>query len=93
MRYPEGTMPNALDDLLAAALRLSREERAELAALIADSVEDAPTKDVEREWLLEAKRRLEAVRAGRMRTVSAEDVEQGLWEMLERGRPRTVAAG
>lgn len=86
-------MSDGIEELLAAALRLSREERVELAALLTDSVEDAPSEEIERAWLTEARRRLEEVRAGRMRTVSAQEVERKLWEMLERGRPSTAAAG
>lgn len=86
-------MSEGVEALLAAALRLSREERVELAALLTDLLEDAPSEEIERAWLAEAKHRLEEVRAGRMRTIAAEEVEQKLWDMLERGRPRAVAAG
>jgi putative addiction module component (TIGR02574 family) len=86
-------MPDVIEKLLAEALRLSREERVELAALLTDFVEDAPSEEIELAWLSEAKRRLEEVRAGRMRTIPAEEVERKLWDMLERGLPRTAATG
>lgn len=90
---PSMEMSDEIEALLAAALRLSREERAQLAVLLTDYVEDAPSEEIERAWLSEAKRRLEEVRAGRMRTIPAEEVERKLWDMLERGRLRAAAAG
>jgi putative addiction module component (TIGR02574 family) len=83
-------MSDEVEALLTAALLLSREERAQLAVLLADFVEDAPSEEIERAWLTEAKRRLEEVRAGRMQTISAQEVEQKLWDKLEHRRLHTA---
>lgn len=86
-------MSDEIETILAAALRLSREERVQLAVLLTDFVEDASSEEIENAWLIEAKRRLEEVRAGRMRTIPAEEVERKLWDMLERGGLRPAVAG
>ena len=87
---PGQAMSDEVKALLEAALRLSREERAQLAVLLTDFVEGAPGEEIERAWLAEAKRRLEEVGNGRMRTIPAEEVERKLWDMLERGPPETT---
>lgn len=62
--------------ILEEALVLSDEERAELAAILADSVGDG-TSAPEREaaWSAESHRRLEEIRSGAAATVAAEDVD------------------
>lgn len=65
--------------LLEAALNLPDAERAELAAILADSIGDGHTEaELEAAWIAEAKRRLEDIRSGKSRTVPSEEVEAEL---------------
>jgi putative addiction module component (TIGR02574 family) len=79
--------------LLDAALDLPEDERAELAAILSESVGHDPSSDeIEAEWIAEAKRRLEDVRAGRATTIPSEDVERELEEIIA-AREAKRAAG
>lgn len=65
--------------LLEAALNLSDAERAEFAAILADSIGDGHTDaELEAAWIAEAKRRLENIRSGKSHTVPSEEVEAEL---------------
>ncbi|MGB1017149.1 MAG: addiction module protein [Nannocystaceae bacterium] len=69
--------------LLDAALTLPDDERAELSAILADSLGDGSTpSEIEASWLAEARRRLQAVRAGASVVVPSEDVERELDEIV-----------
>lgn len=71
--------------VLAAAMALSDAERAELVAILADSIGDGRSQEeIDAAWLSEAKRRLEVVRAGGP-VVDSEDVERRLELMIARG--------
>lgn len=80
--------------LLEAAMKLPDAERAELAAVLADSVGDGSSDD-EREaaWAAEAKRRLEALRSGSSETIPSEDVERELDEIVAAPAARGRVAG
>ncbi len=69
--------------ILEAAMKLPDEERAELAAILADSIGDGHTEaEIEAAWIAEAKRRLEDFRSGKSRAVPSEEVERELEEII-----------
>lgn len=70
--------------VLEAALDLPEDERAELAAILTDSLGDgSPDAQIEAAWVAEAKRRLADIRSGKSKTVAWEDVERELDELIE----------
>lgn len=78
--------------LLDAAMDLPEDERAELAAILSESVGRGSSFDkIEAEWIAEAKRRLEDVRAGRATTIPSEDVERELEEIIAARETKRVA--
>lgn len=83
------SVSNDAERILEAAMRLPEDERAEVAAILADSVGD-DLSEAEREaaWIAEAKRRLEAIRSGSAHAVLSEEVEAEIERriaQLERG--------
>ena len=68
------TAMTKVDDLLRSALRLDVEERATLAERLLASLDELSEDEAERLWAEESRRRLEAYRAGRATSVSAEEV-------------------
>lgn len=63
-----------VDQLANEALALSSEERALLAEQLVQSLEDAvPAGHLDELWAAEALRRLDAVRAGRVQTISGDE--------------------
>ncbi len=76
-------MRTETQSLLDAVLTLPDDERAELSAILADSLGDGSRpSEVEAVWLAEARRRLQAVRTGRSKVVPSEDVERELDEIV-----------
>jgi putative addiction module component (TIGR02574 family) len=70
--------------LLEEALALPDAERAELAAILTDSIGDGSSPaEIEAAWIAEAKRRLESIRSGKSETAAWEDVERELDEIIE----------
>jgi putative addiction module component (TIGR02574 family) len=69
-------MSRAVLDLYEQASELPAEQRAELATLLLDSLEGNP--DIEAQWAKEIERRMEEYRAGRVRTVSWDEVRAHL---------------
>ena len=67
-------MPRQIDELLSASMSLSLEERAELAGRLLLSIENPPELEVERLWLEEAERRLNAFRSGGSQTFPSAEV-------------------
>lgn len=65
-----------LAEILRHALSLDVRERAALAEKLLASLEDLSEEEAERLWADEAQRRLEDYRAGRAKTVQAEDVHK-----------------
>jgi len=70
--------------LLEAALNLPDAERAELAAILTDSIGGKSSDaEIDAAWIAEAKRRLEDIRSGRSQTVPWEEVERELEEVID----------
>lgn len=67
-------MSRKSDELLAEALELSLEERAELAGRLLLSLDEPSDSEVERLWMEEAKRRLREFREGKTRGIPAGEV-------------------
>ena len=59
----------AIEDLYEQASRLSVEDRAELAGLLLESIEEEPDEQVEEAWAAEIERRMADYRAGRVKTI------------------------
>ena len=80
--------------LLEAAMKLPDAERAELAAILADSIGDGHSdEEIEAAWVAEAKRRLEDIRSGKSKTIPWEEVDRKLRAMLEGARNRRASTG
>lgn len=67
-------MGKKLDDVIAAALQLSLEERAQLAGRLLLSLDEPSESELERLWLEEAERRLREFREGKVRGIPADEV-------------------
>jgi putative addiction module component (TIGR02574 family) len=81
-------------EILDAALALPRAERAELAAILADSVGDgASPEQIQAAWLEEAKRRLAAYERGELGAVDYDDMMRRLRTKDRRPRPRQASLG
>jgi putative addiction module component (TIGR02574 family) len=82
-------MSAELQRILAAALKLTDNERAELLTLLVESIGDeAMDEDVLQAWLVEAKQRLEDIRSGRTSTVPAAEVFRKGRSLIEQARHR-----
>ncbi|MFO0700547.1 MAG: addiction module protein [Nitrospira sp.] len=64
--------------VLEEALKLSANERAEVAERLIDSLEDAPDTDVEQAWQEEVHRRLQQLECGEVKTIPWEEVQRRL---------------
>lgn len=71
-------MTSAVQDLYEKAAELSPEERAALAALLLESLEGAPDEGAEDAWASEIDRRMADYRAGRIKTISWQEVRARL---------------
>jgi putative addiction module component (TIGR02574 family) len=68
-----------VEDLFAKAVTLPEDDRAELAALLLDSLEDEATdKDVEEAWAVEVRRRMANYRAGNVQTIGWSELRERL---------------
>jgi putative addiction module component (TIGR02574 family) len=65
-----------IEELSAASMQLEIEDRAVLAGKLLLSLDEPTPIEVERLWLDEAERRLEAYRAGRVQGITADEVFQ-----------------
>jgi putative addiction module component (TIGR02574 family) len=63
-------MSRPVQELYQKAAELSPDDRAELAGLLLESLEDHRDKDSEEAWAREIERRMAEFRAGRVRTIS-----------------------
>ena len=63
-----------IEELVAASLQLAIEDRAVLAGKLLLSLDEPSPAELERLWLDEADRRLEAYRAGRVQGMPADEV-------------------
>jgi putative addiction module component (TIGR02574 family) len=62
-------------ELQQAALRLPKQERAQLAHLLLESLDQPSESDVEQLWLFEAERRAAQIDRGEVQLVTAEELE------------------
>lgn len=67
-------MSAIFDELSSKAMSLSPLERARLADLMVESLDDAPLTEVDQAWINLAQRRADEIRAGTAKTYSAEEV-------------------
>jgi putative addiction module component (TIGR02574 family) len=74
-------MNRAIRDLYERATELTPEDRAELAGLLLESLEGegTPGEDVEQAWAAEVERRMAEFRAGRVKTVSWQELRAQLY--------------
>jgi putative addiction module component (TIGR02574 family) len=63
-----------LEEIIKVTKDLSLEERAELAGTLLLSLDEPSESEVERLWLQEAERRLQAFREGKVKGIPAEEV-------------------
>lgn len=83
LRYPAFALTTSTQSILDTAMALPDDERAELAAILVDSIGDGrPEAEIDAAWLAEAKRRLEAVRSGKATLVPTEEVERELEDLI-----------
>ncbi len=66
-------MSNTANNILNQALELSPSERADVAEQLLFSL-DSPDKEIDKLWAKEADARVEAYNAGKLETISAEEV-------------------
>lgn len=82
-RYTRLVVTSATQSLLDAALQLPAQERAEFAAILADSVGDGTsTAEIDAAWLAEAKQRLAAVHGG-VPVVDSDEVDRELDRIVD----------
>ena len=67
-------MSKQLEEITQAAMQLDLEERALLAGALLSSVDPPSESEIERLWLDEAERRLQAYREGKVKGIPAEQV-------------------
>jgi putative addiction module component (TIGR02574 family) len=67
-------MSKKLEEIIKVAKDLSLEERAELAGTLLLSLDEPSESEVERLWLLEAKRRLQQFREGKVKGIPSHEV-------------------
>ena len=74
-------MNRAIQELYERATELAPEDRAELAGLLLESLEDgeSPTEEVEHAWAVEIERRMAEFRAGRVKTISWQELRTRLY--------------
>ncbi len=73
-------MNRAIQDLYERASELAPEDRAELAGLLLESLEDdVPGDEIEQAWAAEVERRMTEFRAGRVKSVSWQDLRAQLY--------------
>lgn len=67
-------MARRLDEIAAEALELARESRAALAKRLLDSLDQPSTEELGQGWVAEAERRYSDLKAGKARSLPAEEV-------------------
>ena len=75
-------MAKDVTELFRDASELSEQDRATLAGLLIESLEDEPEPDVEAAWLAEIERRVADVESGAVQTVPWEEVRRRLLDRL-----------
>ncbi|HYI08597.1 MAG TPA: addiction module protein [Thermoanaerobaculia bacterium] len=71
-------MTRPVEQLYEQASQLSTEDRAELAGMLLQSIEDPPDEGVEEAWAAEIERRMADYRAGRVKTIPWSEVRAHL---------------
>jgi putative addiction module component (TIGR02574 family) len=71
-------MATELKQIFREALDLPDDERATLAGLLIESLEEAPDPDVESAWAAEAERRWQEIESGAVQTIPWEEVKAKL---------------
>jgi putative addiction module component (TIGR02574 family) len=71
-------MTRVVEELYAKASELSPSDRAELAGLLLESIDEPPDEGVENAWAAEIERRMADYRAGRVKTISWSEVRARL---------------
>ena len=77
-------MSTSVEELAAQAIHLSAEDRARLAEVLLASLPDGTDAEVEAAWDAEIRRRVEAVKAGTVTLVPAEEVHAAARKLYER---------
>jgi len=75
-------MGRKLNELFREASQLTERERAELAALLLESLEGEPDEDVEAAWVEEIERRVRQIDSGEVETIPWEQVRAELYARL-----------
>ena len=75
-------MGRKLNELFREASQLTERERAELAALLLESLEGEPDEDVEAAWVEEIERRVRQIDSGEVQTIPWEQVRAELYARL-----------
>jgi putative addiction module component (TIGR02574 family) len=75
-------MALSVEQLAEHAMELSAESRARLADILVESLDYEPPTEIEKSWLREANRRLDAYRRGESRTIAGEEVLRRARELL-----------
>jgi putative addiction module component (TIGR02574 family) len=71
-------MSRAVQDLYEKASELTPDDRAELAGLLLESIEEPPDEGVEEAWAAEIEKRMADFRAGRVKTIPWSEVRARL---------------
>jgi putative addiction module component (TIGR02574 family) len=79
-------MGRKLDELYREASQLTENERAELAGLLLESLEETPDEGVEAAWSEEVERRVREIDSGEVTTVPWEQVRSSLYARLNAKR-------
>jgi putative addiction module component (TIGR02574 family) len=66
------------------ALDLDERDRATLAGLLIESLEEEPDNDLEAAWKAEVQRRIEKIDSGDVEMIPWEDVKARVWQSLNR---------
>ena len=77
-------MTTSVENLVEQASKLSPEDRTHLADLLFASVPDDESAEVDASWEEEIRRRVDAVRAGTVQTISSEDVHAQARQLYQR---------
>ncbi len=75
-------MSTTIEQLVEQAMTLPGESRARLADLLVESLDADDLTQIDRLWLIEAKRRRDEVRAGSVNTISGEEALRSVRDSL-----------
>jgi putative addiction module component (TIGR02574 family) len=77
-------MSTNLDQLTADAMKLSLRDRVQLAQRLVSTIDDEFEADTEALWFVEAERRLDELRSGRVKGIDSEEAFRTAREALKR---------